>query len=354
MLHLISADLPSDALALVGHLQQRLSTQGEPYQLIDLSGDGLLASLHTAPSEVIRFQQGDYQLLVWGRIKPALNDWLNLLQLQDARPELMPPLPGLAQLLQCCALADWLAPAPECGPVPETVVVLPPLQQALELLQLARTGPALLDQWLEPLLGWWQETRRSINRLDLLLRLTLPDGDALRLSPPWRERLNHLAHQLSDPRSHQLLCVLDGGARQVNLLQDRLCRIYLRGFQPARLWIRGSGAGPSLQALAAIRGAMAVGYGPELHNGGCQLDAWLDQPWIAEQLLDWSLEAETASCNLLLPGLRKELLQVQQLDQELMIGVGGFTRQVTLPEALANKQCTGAKIVGRHLQLLLM
>ena len=354
MLHLISADLPSDALALVGHLQQRLSTQGEPYQLIDLSGDGLLASLHTAPSEVIRFQQGDYQLLVWGRIKPALNDWLNLLQLQDARPELMPPLPGLSQLLQCCALADWLAPAPECGPVPETVVVLPPLQQALELLQLARTGPALLDQWLEPLLGWWQETRRSINRLDLVLRLTLPDGDALRLSPPWRERLNHLAHQLSDPRSHQLLCVLDGGAGQVNLLQDRLCRIYLRGFQPARLWIRGSGAGPSLQALAPIRGAMAVGYGPELHNGGCQLETWLDQPWIAEQLLDWRLEAETASCNLLLPGLRKELLQVQQLDQELMIGVGGFTRQVTLPEALANKQCTGAKIVGRHLQLLLM
>ena len=363
MLHLITADLPSDGLALVGQLQRRLACQGPPPQLLDLSGEGLLASQDWDPATGTVFQQGDYQLLAWGRIKPGVNDWLELLHLQEARPERCPPLPGLAQLLQTVALAEWLAAPAEgkfpadCagrtvgGTVPERVVLLPPLHQALQLLELARIGPDLLDHWMEPLLLWWQETRKSLSRLDLLLRLTLPDGDALRLAPLWRQRLQSAAALLADPGRHQLLCVLDGGAGLATHLGDRLCQTYLKGFQPARLWLAGSGTAPALQALAEIRGPLAIGHGPQLHHGGRQLEAWLDQPWTAEASLQWQLDAEPASCRLLLPGLRKPLLQVQQIDQELVIQVAGSSRLVPLPGALAGRQCTGAKLSGRHLQL---
>ena len=353
MLHLISADLPSDALAVAGHLQRCLASDWQQPLLLDLSGDCLLTSLEaTHPLATgTCFQQADYQRLAWGRLAPGLVEWLELLQLLAARPELLPPLPGVAQLLQCFALADWLAPEPAAEVGVGAVVLLPPLHQALQLLEVARTGPALVEQWLDPLLAWWQETRKSLSRLDLVLRLKLPDGEALRLSSLWRQKLNDLASQLADPGCHQLLCVLDAGAGQPRLLSDRLCRIYLQDFQPARLWIRGPGAGPAEKALAAITGPMALGHGPQLHSGGRQLEAWLDQDWTAEPPLKWHIEAGTTVCKLLLPGLRKELLQVQQIDGQVLIQVAGSRRLLPLPDDLAGQSCTGAKLVGRHLQL---
>jgi len=359
MLHLISADLPSDALALVGQLQCRLSAKGLPPQVLDLSGQGLLAGQDWGLDAVSVFQRWDYQLLTWGRIKPGLNDWLELLNLQEARPERCPPLPGLDQVLQCVALAEWLAPFAAGGstarsaqePGPERVVLLPPLHQALELLELALTGPALVDQWLEPLLLWWQETRQSLSRLDLLLRLNLPDAEALRLAPRWRQHLQHLAALLADPGCHQLLCVLDGGALAATHLGDRLCQAYLRGFPPARLWLAGPETAAALLVLEEIRGPMVVGHGPQLHQGGQQLDAWLEQPCGAEIRLDWQMDDEPASGRLLLPGLRKGLLQVKQIDQSLVIQVGGSAKLVSLPEPLVGCQCIGAKISGRHLLL---
>ena len=376
MLHLISADLPSAALALVAQLQCRLASQGVQPQLIDLSGEGLLASLDVPARQLSCFGCGSYQVLVWGRIKPGLMEWLELLQLHEARPELLPALPGLTQLLQCCALADWLAPPMDPTPdgalanqsssdgvasgsmpmeiasdPPDSIVLLPPLHQALELMELARTGPALLDQWLEPLLLWWQQTRRGLSRLDLLLRLSLPDGDALRLSPLWRKRMDHLAAQLADPARHQWLCALDGGWGPTPLLGDRLCRIYLRQFQLARLWITGPAAGLAQGALAAVKGPMLVGHGTPLRHGGNQLEAWLAAPWSAELAVHWLHEGDRTLCQLLLPGLRRELLKVQQIDQELLIEVGGSSRRLPLPEFLGDKQCSGAKISGRFLQL---
>ena len=352
MLHLISADLPSDTLALVGHLQRRLASQGYAPQLIDLSGQGLLASPSWGHSAVTVFEQDSYQLQAWGQIKPVLKDWLDLLHLQEAQSERFPPLPGLGLLLPWFALAEWLAAPAGEEFLGDTVVVLPPLHQALELLELARSGPDRLDQWLEPLLLWWQESRRSLSRLDLVLRLALPDGKALRPSGLWRQRLQQLAAQLADPSRHQLLCVLDGGSAQATFLGDRLCKTYLKGFQPSRLWLAGSEVRPALAALAEMAGPMAIGHGPQLHHGGSQLEAWLDQPWLAETSVAWVLAPGPARCcNLLLPGLRKELLQVQQIDCDVLIQVGGSSRMVAMPEALADQKCTGAKVSGRYLLL---
>ncbi len=371
MLHLITADLPSDALALVGQLQGHCAGQAPPPALLDLSGEAWLAHRDWGASAVTVFRRGESQRQVWERVRPGLGEWLALLQQEEARSERCPPVPGLGQLLQVVALAEWLAQPGDDGiPVDsafgeatpgtsaclpggdrERLVLLPPLHQALELLELAQMGPALLDQWLEPLLLWWQETRKSLSRLDLLLRLSLPEGDALRLAPLWQQRLQQLADLLADPQRHQWLCVLDGGAGMAIPLCDRLCQVYVKGFQPARLWLAGAATEEARQALAPIRGPLVIGHGPQLHAGGPQVDAWLARPWQAEPRLQWQLQAEPARCSLLLPGLRKQLLQVQQIDRDLLVAVGGSSCLLPLPAALAGQRCTGAKLSGRHLQL---
>jgi hypothetical protein len=96
---------------------------------------------------------------------------------------------------------------------------------------------------------------------------------------------------------------------------------------------------------------MVVGHGIHLHHGGHQLEAWLGAPWAAELSVQWQFQGDNTSCRVLLPGLRKELLQVQQIDQHLIVQVGGSSRRLDLPGPLTGKQCTGAKISGRYLQL---
>jgi hypothetical protein len=96
---------------------------------------------------------------------------------------------------------------------------------------------------------------------------------------------------------------------------------------------------------------MLVGHGGPLHQGGNLLEAWLAAPWAAELAVEWLHQGEGTLCQLLLPGLRRELLKVQQIDEELLIQVGGSSRRLPLPEFLSGKQCSGAKISGRFLQL---
>jgi hypothetical protein len=96
---------------------------------------------------------------------------------------------------------------------------------------------------------------------------------------------------------------------------------------------------------------MILGHGDQLYRGGSQLQAWLDDPWAAELSAEWQHQGDRTLCKLLLPGLRMELLKVQQIDQEVIIQVGGSSRQLPLPEFLGGKQCSGARILGRYLQL---
>jgi len=165
MLHLNSADLREDSLALELQLSVQLSRNGQSPLVLDLTGEGLLMSV-SKPGESFLLNQALTQ--TWEKIHPQLRDWFELV---EARPEVAPPLPGDESLLQCFALVGWLPQASDS----DGIVLLPPLHMALKLLELARTGPALLEQTTQPLLDWWRNTRCKLASLETLLRLDLPD-----------------------------------------------------------------------------------------------------------------------------------------------------------------------------------
>jgi hypothetical protein len=88
MLHFISADLPGDSLALESQLSVQLSRTGQPPLVLDLTGEGLLMSV-SKPGESFLLNQALTQ--TWERIHPQLRDWLKLVELVEARPEVAPP-----------------------------------------------------------------------------------------------------------------------------------------------------------------------------------------------------------------------------------------------------------------------
>lgn len=335
-LHLVSADLPSLACAVVA--AQR------PTAVLDLSGEQWLAARPGAvdQAELRVYSAVPDALELWQKLEPRLGEWLQLLELQALQPLLIPPLPGVDMLLRCLVLAEALEQHDEL------TVLLPAPAEALALLELARTGPALVETLLEPLLSWWDQTRQTLANFELLLRLRLPSSDSLRLDQCWRGRLEQMATVLAEDGPWQFSLALECAEPQAVLLRQRLSALSLRGFVPTRLGLHGAGAGVVL--------AQCPSWWPEQLPGSEITDP--DRSDEVAALLDLKgprlqsrVDAAAGTLVLPLPGVNKADLDVQQCGSTLVLLVGGQRRLLELPENLRNQTCSGARLEQGWLEL---
>jgi arsenite-transporting ATPase len=333
-LHLVSADLPGLACALVAAEQEHAAAEAPV--ILDLTGEAWLEG-HLPQASLISYGAIHYGLSLWEQLQPRLDPWLELLELKQVEPLLAPPLPGLDMLLRCLCLAEAHARHPQL------TVLLPAPSEAAALLELACTGPALVEGLLEPLLLWWDQTRQSLSSLELVLRLRLPSSVGLRLDDTWRGHLQRLAEALrAEQGAWQFSVVLDQADGAAELLRRRVGAMALRGFIPTRLGLHGSAA----SALLASRPAWLPQDLPAVP---------LDEQGIAA-LLALEAAAPTAAdaedqLVLPLPGVLKEELDLQQIGSTLVLRVRGHRRLLSMPERLQGKTCSGARLEGGRLEL---
>jgi arsenite-transporting ATPase len=339
-LHCVSADLPSLACALV-EAEQRLPGRAGA-AVLDLSGEQWLAPPSGATAAAGAYTAVPYATQLWQQLEPRLEAWLQLLQLQQLEPLLVPPLPGVDMLLRCLALAEALS---EQRPL---TVLLPAPGEALALLELARTGPALVESLLEPLLAWWDQTRQSLSSLELMLRLKLPSSESLRLDASWRQRLEQMAALLAPEADWQFSLALECPDPQARLLRQRFSAISLRGFLPSRVGLHG--------AAAALLAAQRPSWWPEELTATALLNLWdpkaleafvAQEPCAARPHLD----TEASVLRLPMPGVDKAQLDVQQIGAQIVLISGGLRRLVALPERLQNQRCSGARLEQGWLEL---
>lgn len=327
---------------------QQRGTGGAPSTALDLSGEQLLAAWQPAPAELRSFEAVPVALGLWEQLEPRLEGWFRLLQLAEREALLIPPLPGVEALLQCLFLAEQLdALAPSHARVS---VLLPPPGPAMALLELARTGPDLVEGLMDPLLGWWEQTRLSLGGLEKLVGLELPNTASLRLAPAWRERLERMAALLNEPSSHELTLGLEAGDGEGRLLRHRLSRIALRGSHPTRILLHGAAAADSgddpgawLEAPAIAAAAVAACASAE------ELALLLDLK--SAEPAGVAVDVEAGTLSLPLAGVRREELQVRQVNGVVVLLCGGHRRLIPLPAELAGRKCAGAKLEGGRLQL---
>ena len=338
--HLISADLPLLACRLVAAERARLAER--PPAVLDLSGEAWLAQLQALHPDagLTSFEALPYGLQLWIQLQPRLEPWLQLLELQELEPLLAPPLPGVEMVLRCLCLAE----AYERNP--DLTVLLPAPAEATALLELARTGPSLVEGLLEPLLLWWDQIRQSLSSLELVLRLRLPSSAGLRLDDTWRRRLERLAEALGPDGGWQFTVALDQGDPAAELLRCRLIGMAFRGCVPSRLGLHGPGAAALLAAPPDwLPSALPV----------LALEPSADEEALVSLLALASLEPPTPSgpdrIILPLPGLLKSELDVQQIGSVLVLRSQGHRRLVPLPAALEGKLCSGARLEGGWLEL---
>lgn len=335
-LHFVSADLPSLACAVVA-AQPRGA-------VLDLSGEQWLSQIAGGdPERELRtYNAVPDALALWQQLEPRLADWLQLLELQAVQPLLIPPLPGVDMLLRCLVLAEALEQAAEL------TVLLPAPAEALALLELARTGPALVETLLEPLLSWWDQTRQSLASLELVLRLRLPSSASLRLDQRWRSRLEHMAALLAPGGPWQLSLALECAGPKAELLRQRMSCLSARGFMPTRLGLHG----PAAAAVLAQRPDWWPAQLP-----GVELTYPFAPDAVASLLhveavgMEGDVDAAAGTLRLPLPGVIKAELDVQQSGTTVVLLVGGQRRLVDLPASLAGKTCSGARLESGWLEL---
>lgn len=332
-LHLVSADRPAVACDLVVAEQARAASLAPA--VLDLTGEAWLPE-RLPEASLNSYDALAYGLSLWEQLLPRLDPWLELLELRQLEPLLAPPLPGLDMLLRCLALAE----AHERHP--HLIVLLPAPSEATALLELARTGPALVEGLLEPLLHWWDQIRQSLSSLELVLRLRLPSSAGLRLDDLWRGRLERLAAALSPDGSWQFTVVLDQSDADPELLRRRLAAMAFRACVPTRLGLEGAAAEALLASTPSwLPGAFpCVAFDPREPDALLQLEPAARSPM-----------AEADQLVLLLPGALKRELDVQQIGSVLVLRCRGQRRLVTLPVALEGKVCSGARLEGGLLEL---
>jgi len=311
-----------------------LAQAGPEDELLDASGEELLP------------EGGHFDLLAaldhrWQALLPGLGPWLDLLEFPRAADRL-PLLPGLEEVLLALELNDRIS---RCQ-ARRLVVLLPATAAARRLLSGLSSAPELLERLYDPLLGRLGGLRQTVAGLESLLDLRLPAADGLRLPTGLRQQLVDLERRLEDPERCELQLVQGSELAGDPLLDQRIAGFHLAGVQLSRLWLQGP-PDPGLEAAWGER--LAPGL---VHVGGDQgLQDWLARPWAGEPMRLVHQDGEETVLALLLPGLRKERLQLRRIGRHLQLQVGGDRRLLALPAELQPLQPCGARVVNRRLEV---
>lgn len=346
--HFISADLPQLACRLVIAAQHVAAERASVPVAVDLSGEQWLSACGAMPGELRSFEAVPVALGLWEGLEPRLEGWWRLLGLARRDALLIPPLPGVEALLQGLYLAEQLDALAATGQ--PLTVLMPSPGPAMALLELARTGPDLVEGLLDPLLRWWDQTRQSLGALPKLAGLDLPSATELRLEPHWRKRLERMAHLLSTQASHDLTLGLEAGDSEGGLVRHRLSRVALRGGHPTRLLLHGRAAATVREVLAEMGVAPVMATALEADDLSLgELMAFLRSADVNPSGVELDREVGTLSLPML--GLRKEHLQVRQLGSMIVLLSGGHRRLLALPAPFEGQRCVGAKLEGGRLEL---
>lgn len=342
---LVVADIPSQRRRLTRAVLERCEREQRPVQVVDLTADLNLAGL---PPSLQRCETEVWADQIWQQLAPPLGPWLALLELDTTVTERPPTgaVPGLDTVLRALFLAECWHNLPDGTSL---LVVLPPPAQAVEILQLLRRGPDLLEGLWKPLLAWWGVTRQRLAQFELVLRLRLPTAESLELSPDWRSRLQQLADRLSDPTNPvEAFLGMAAEGDDLPFLDARVAALPLCGISHLRVWLEARLPKTLLRQLGE-QWQLPLLIAPA-DESGPDFSTWLERPLPTDPLL-WMKDSEGSRCRLFLPGVGREGLQVRQQEQQLLIRWAGLRLEVPLPQDWAQLSCRSARVEAPWLEL---
>ena len=345
---LISADRYT---ALHQWLKELLSSQAKATQikLIDLSGEFNCDHGELTANNNFVIQDFDHAAILerlWEQLNPHATEWWKLLDIANKQSIELPPLPGIDDLTRLILFSEAL----DCTSSDTLMIaILPTPLHALKMLGMAQQGPALIDELLEPLLNWWDTTRKTLSAVEKILRLRLPSSEKLRLNDALKNRFYLLQKTISNRSNHHFTLILDG-----------------KNYKPEQIKRRLSVAGmhralPHILIVEEASKAVNAEIKNECKNGPITINESITIPDLKQ---NFSTTNPNSSCDLIekwnaeshcveifLPGVSKVGLNVQQISQIVYLTFNGYCRRIILPTEFSAKQCERAQITNGWLSL---
>ena len=220
-------------------------------------------------------------------------------------------------------------------------MVMPPPLHAIKLLQMAQKGPDLIEKLLEPLLNWWDATRKSLSAVEKMLRIHLPSSQQLRLTERWKNKFEALQLITINRNKHNFVAFLDHEYKNHDQLQHRLSTFALHGAFPTHLAIQ-DGNSELMQKVER-----------DYKNAPLTLIQWSKKnaETCSKILLNSVCNNKTVlkdearkAIHLFIPGIDKKSLKIKQTAENIYILHRGSHRSIDIPEPWKVLQCQRAQI----------
>jgi len=339
-----SADRYQALQELVSVLLKHLPAE-QHLRVLDMSGERMSPQDKTNSWTLTYFNHSEVTKTIWGFLNPHAIEWWNLLSLNDKDSLELPDLPGIEDLTRIIQLAEVID---QLKGHEVLIVVMPPPLHAIKLLKMAQKGPDLIEKLLEPLLNWWDATRKSLSAVEKMLRLHLPSSQQLRLTEKWKAKFEALESITSNRNRHNFVAFLDHESKDFDQLQHRFSTFAMHGALPTHLAIQDSDP----EIMKQIES--------DYDNTPLKVIKWpkIKPENIVKTLVDnvnngqiYSTNEDKKEIRLFIPGVEKESLMIKQTEGNIHVLHRGNHQSIDIPATWRTLRCQRAKVESSWLIL---
>ena len=280
--------------------------------------------------EWIQFDHNQTLEDLWIELNPHAKEWWDLLDISEKQSPELPELPGLEDISRLIFICQKLTTIDQDE---EMVVVLPHPNHAVQLLGMAQQGPLLIENLLEPLLNWWDNTRKSLSAVETFLRIKLPTSQQLRLTSQWRQNFETLQALTNDRNIHRFYLVLDGDHQNQCSLNRRISVCGMHAVTPSALILSDLDIEVMAQLDEELDASMMTTTSIDNLN-----EITLDRLEISTKA-NLVFNASQQSISVFLPGVSKKDLVIKQIGETVFLFYLGQKRALHLTDSLKALTC---------------
>ncbi len=345
MIRFISSDRYSSLHFFVQSLVHSLKDT-KIIQVVDCTGELQSEQFIDLPCEFNQINQIETINVLWSELNPHAKEWWSLLDIANKQAIELPDIPGLIDiiiLLEISRIIDSLSTNKEL------IFIFPAPAQASRLFEMAQSGPRLLESFVEPVLNWWDNTKKSLSAVEALLRLKLPDSQQLRFNAVWSKRLELLQTISTNRDLHHLIMILDGLNSSSQFINHRLCLFGLHAAVPTHLLLCSGTKDLEKQMQKNIRPEWM--YFSPLNPNQSTFDIKRfkrEEKLVSSQPV---FDSHKKAFSVFLPGIIKSCLSIQQLNAMIYIIYSGKKRAIELPNGFKDLHCLKASVDGWTLHM---
>ena len=228
------------------------SSDASSLQLLDATGENWTFEGLAESVDIEQFNHLKILDQIWQELQPHAKEWWELLDIAQRDAFELPAVPGIEEFSRLIFIANHLENHLAKNNSSHLIIILPAGLNGIKLFEMAQLGPIVIEDLLEPILNWWDQTKKSLVALETLMRFKLPSSAKLRFTDRWRHKFECIQQITSKRNMHQLITILDCEGYSYKSISRRICQYSMHAAMPSQLILSDIKSASVLNACQSI------------------------------------------------------------------------------------------------------